>query len=80
MVDPTKGIGSVQNLISGTRVSDSVATKKETKEATFKDNVELSSKAIGLSEAKDVSEKVSSLLKQDTSQSLTTGRIFDESL
>lgn len=83
MVDPTKGIGPVQGLISGTRVTDNTAAKRagETKETPGpKDEVALSPKALGAAQAEDVSAKVRTVLEKDTSLTLSRGEGFDESL
>jgi hypothetical protein len=79
MVDPTKGIGSIQNLISGSRVSESKQTP-EAKNASPKDEVKLSSEALSLSKAEQVASSVRETLESDTDVTLGSGKNFDESL
>lgn len=82
MVDPTKGIGSIQNLISGTRVTEPAPVKRNDVAPTAsepEDKVTLSPKALSLTEAKQISESVRSYLEEDTQVSLV-GKILDESL
>ncbi len=83
MVDPTKGIGSLQGLISGTRVTESAPGKRtgDTKESSRqKDEISLSPQALNAKQADDASTQVRSLLESDESLTLSKGEGFDESL
>ncbi|MGB4106316.1 MAG: hypothetical protein WBK55_00805 [Alphaproteobacteria bacterium] len=83
MVEGPKGIGSVQNLISGTRVTDaanSVRRSDEVKTSGPKDEIKISGEAISLSQAQEAASSVRESLSQDTELTLGSGRNFDESL
>lgn len=81
MVDPTKGIGPLQSLISGTRVSEPASKPTgEIKNSSPKDVVNISREALSLSQAEETSSKVRDVLERDTDVTLGSGRNFDESL
>lgn len=83
MVDPTKGIGPIQNFISGTKVSEPQPVKRtsETKEhAAVNTEAPLPTKNLSASQAEDASLKVRALLERDEGLSLSRGSNFDESL
>jgi hypothetical protein len=82
MADPINGIGSLQNLISGTRVTEQTPQRRvaDTKSTDPKDEVTLSPQALNSKQAEETAGKLRSLLEKDESLSLGKGSGFDESL
>jgi hypothetical protein len=82
MADPINGIGSLQNLISGTRVSEPTPQRRVTdaKSSDPTDEVQLSPQALNSKQAEETSTKLRSLLENDQSLTLSRGSGFDESL
>jgi hypothetical protein len=82
MADPINGIGSLQNLISGTRVSEPQQRRvTDTKNSTeAKDDVSFTPQNLNSKQAEEVTTKLRSLLESDQSLSLGKGSGFDESL
>jgi hypothetical protein len=84
MVDPTKGIGPIQNIISGTRVSEPAQQPRRINDAkepaTSNAEAALSTKTLNSSQAGDASAKVRATLERDPGLSLSRGSGFDESL
>ena len=83
MVELPKGIGPLQGLISGTRVTDfSDNRRNEDAKGSSppRDEVNLSREAISLSQAEQASADVRGALEKDTDLTLGSGQNFDESL
>ncbi|MCE7887983.1 MAG: hypothetical protein DYH13_10855 [Alphaproteobacteria bacterium PRO2] len=82
MVEGPKGIGSLQNLISGTRVTE--ASNRRTDDVKSspspKDEVNLSPEAISLGQAQETASSVRESLSRYTDVTLSSGQNFDESL
>jgi hypothetical protein len=81
MVEGPKGIGSIQNLISGTRVTDASNRRTDdVKTSAPKDEVNLSPEAISLGQAEQAASSVRESLSRYTEVTLSSGQNFDESL
>ncbi len=84
IIDSGKGIGPLQNLISGTRVSEAPADQKRAAAPQGspgpKDEVTLSPQALSLAQANDTASKVRSYLQSNTETALGLQPGFDESL
>lgn len=82
MVEGPKGIGSIQNLISGTRVTDASNRRTDDVKSSSspKDEVNLSPEAISLGEVREAAASVRDALSDNTELTLGSGQNFDESL
>lgn len=81
MVEGPKGIGSLQNLISGTRVTEASNRRSDdVKTSAPQDEVNLSPEAISLGQAEQTASSVRESLSRYTEVTLSSGQNFDESL
>lgn len=81
MVEGPKGIGSLQNLISGTRVTEASNRRTDdVKTSAPTDEVNLSPEAISRGEAEQTASSVRESLSRYTEVTLSSGQNFDESL
>lgn len=84
MVEGPKGIGSVQSLISGTRVTDAANSVRRSDEAKNssgpKDEIKISGEALSLSQAQEAASSVRVSLSRYSEVTLSSGQNFDESL
>lgn len=83
MVDPTKGVGPIQNVVSTNKTQSSGSQSRETESTGNgepRDEVTISAEALSLQEAQDASTEVRGVLEQNPDEVLGLDPNFDRNV